>query len=443
MCSSDLTLGLRIISAFEQKVDLATLRVEEPQVRIIIYPDGTDNLPSAKHKGLDKSWAEHVITAAIRRYDVSGGWVQVGARKVPIDFRGEDFLINMDYDLRGPRYVGQVTARRVRTSWPEIAPVEFDTSADFQLNATRLEIDRARLATGHSRFDVKGFLGNLRAPVGAFDAKAILSLPDAVPLFSLPITPVGTATFDGKVTLSFMGGFDYSVIGKATAQGLGYTQGRLKVSGASATAELSAVPGRVTLKDIDLNALGGKFTGDGELANEKRFRLAGNFDGLSVSDLANVLTDRPVPWNGALVGSLSLNTEIPGRNTKLDATASVIPFAGGNPVEGAVHVRYDQAAETIELDDTDLSTNGTKLNVNGTLGKTLNIRAHTTDLEDVLRIVALIEGDAPASLPLQLQGGAVDVEGSVTGSLADVRFRGKGAIGKARDQKSTRLNSSH
>ena len=129
-------------------------------------------------------------------------------------------------------------------------------------------------------------------------------------------------------------------------------------------------------------SLGGKFTGDGELANEKRFRLAGNFDGLSVSDLANVLTDRPVPWNGALVGSLSLNTEIPGRNTKLDATASVIPFAGGNPVEGAVHVRYDQAAETIELDDTDLSTNGTKLNVNGTLGKTLNIRAHTTDLED-------------------------------------------------------------
>ncbi|MEQ1947702.1 MAG: translocation/assembly module TamB domain-containing protein [Bryobacteraceae bacterium] len=425
------SLGLRIISVFERKVDLAAARIEEPHIRIILYPDGTDNLPTPKHKGPQRSWAQHVVNVAIRRYDVTGGWVEVGVRKVPLDFRGEDLALTMDYDEKGPRYVGQVSARRLRVGWEKIAPVEFDTTAAFQLNSTRLEIDRARLATGRSRFDLKGFLGNLRAPAGAFDVKALLSLPDAVPLFSLPVKPTGTATFDGKLTLSFIHAFDYSLSGKAVAQGLGYTNGRLKVDGANATAMLDVVPGRVTLQDIDLSAFGGKFTGDGQLTNEKNFSLSGNFDGLSVSDVANVLTDRPIPWNGAMIGSLSLTTEIPGQNTKLDATASILPFPGGNPVEGRVHVRYDQPAGTLELDDTNLSTAGTSVSVSGTLGRTMSVRAHTTDLEDVLRIAALIEGEAPASLPLQLQGGAVDLEGTVSGSFADVRFRGRGEIGKA------------
>ncbi|MEQ1883461.1 MAG: translocation/assembly module TamB domain-containing protein [Bryobacteraceae bacterium] len=425
------SLGLHIISVFERKVDLAAARVEEPQVRIVIYPDGTDNLPSPNHKGSNKSWAEHVVNVAIRHYEVIGGWVEVGIHKVPLDFRGEDLAVTMDYDGKGPRYVGQVSARHLRTSWGKIAPVEFDTTATFQLNSTRLEIDRVRLATGRSRFDAKGFLGNLREPAGAFDVRALLALPDAVPLFSLPVTPAGTATFDGKLTLSFIDGFDYAISGKAVAQGLGYTNGRVNVSGASATVRLEAVPDRVTLKDIDLNALGGKFTGDGQLVKEKKFSLTGNFDGLSVSDVVNVLTDRPVPWNGAMIGSLSLTTEIPGQNTKLDAIASILPFPAGNPVQGNIHVRYDQPAGTLELDDTNLSTAGTSVSASGTLGRSMYVRVHTTDLDDVLRVGSLIEGEAPAALPLQLQGGAVDLDGTISGSLLDVRFRGRGEINKA------------
>jgi len=426
------TLGLRLISAFERKVDLAYLRVDQPRVRIVIYPDGTDNLPTPKRRtGARKSWAEEVVNLAIRRYEVNGGWVDVGVLKVPLDFRGEDLAVRMDYDARGRRYAGEMTARRLRTAWREIAPVEFDTAATFALTSSRLQFDRLRLASGHSRFDLTGFLGNLRAPAGAFDVKSVISLPDAVPLFSLPIAPAGTAAFDGKLTLSFIRGFDYSLSGRTSAQGLQFSRDRLKIAGASARATLEAVPGRVTLQGLDVDALGGKFAGEAQLLNDKDFTATGSFQGLSVAEAANVLTDRPIPWNGSMVGSVSLTTEIPGRNTNVEATVSVLPYPSGSPMEGEIHVRYDQSAGTLELGDSNISTPGTSLNVSGTLGRTLNVRGKTSDLEDVLRVIALVEGDAPASLPLQLNRGAVDLDGTVTGSLDDARFRGNIEVTKA------------
>jgi translocation and assembly module TamB len=429
------TLGLRLISAVEQKVDLAYLRVEQPRVRIVIYPDGTDNLPTPKRGGARKSWAQNVVDLAVRRYDVNGGVAEVGVRRVPLEFRGEDLAIRMDYDTRAPRYTGELTARRLRTSWKEITPVEFDTSATFALTRSRLEFERLRLATGHSRFDLKGFLGNLRAPVGSFDVRSIIALPDVVPLFSLPIAPIGSATFDGKLMVSFLRGFDYSVSGRASAQGLQYTRDRLKIAGADVRATLDVVPGRVTLKDVDLDALGAKFAGDVQLVDQKDLTLTGTFDGLSVSEAANVLTDRPIPWSGSMIGSVSLTSSFTkafaARDTKLEVMASIIPSPSGRPIEGAVHVRYDQLAGTVELGDSNFSTPGTTVNVNGTLGQTLNVRARTNDLDDVLRLIAVADGDAPTALPLQLNGGEVELNGAVTGTVAEPRFRGSLEIGKA------------
>src|SRR5512135_2286251 len=41
------TLGLRIISVLETKIDLASLRVERPQAYFVVYPDGSTNFPGS------------------------------------------------------------------------------------------------------------------------------------------------------------------------------------------------------------------------------------------------------------------------------------------------------------------------------------------------------------------------------------------------------------
>ncbi len=56
------TLGLRILSFAERKVDLATVKLEKPEFRVVINPDGTDNFPLTNGKG---NWPEDLINLAV------------------------------------------------------------------------------------------------------------------------------------------------------------------------------------------------------------------------------------------------------------------------------------------------------------------------------------------------------------------------------------------
>src|SRR5579862_592649 len=51
------TLGLRIISVLEKKIDLASLRIERPQAYFVVYPDGSTNFPGPPGRP-GKVWSE-------------------------------------------------------------------------------------------------------------------------------------------------------------------------------------------------------------------------------------------------------------------------------------------------------------------------------------------------------------------------------------------------
>src|SRR5580692_12903109 len=92
------TLGLRIVSMLERKVDLASLYVEQPVVQVVFYPDGRTNLPSPRIRD-PKSWAEDVINFGVGRYEIANGVLDYSDRVIPLNFHGEDLSLKME---RGP-----------------------------------------------------------------------------------------------------------------------------------------------------------------------------------------------------------------------------------------------------------------------------------------------------------------------------------------------------
>src|SRR5580658_10394772 len=104
---SSATAGLRIISMMERKVDLASLRVEQPQVRIVFYPDGTNNIPDPEVHRPETTWAEDLVHLAVRRYEVTHGVFEYDDRQIPLDLRGEDLLVRMRLEAGG-RYRGEL-----------------------------------------------------------------------------------------------------------------------------------------------------------------------------------------------------------------------------------------------------------------------------------------------------------------------------------------------
>jgi len=428
------SIGLRIISMLERKVDLATVAVDQPRFRIVIYPDGSNNLPTPPGHSSGKSWAENLVDLAVRRYSVTGGTADIDIRQVPLAFSGEDLRVQMTRDTTGARYRGNVASRRLRVASDIMSPAETSLAAAFTLDATRLTLSPVRIDVGGSRIDMTGSLTNLRAPQGTFKTTAAIAVRDAVSLFSLPIAAAGSANFDGDVAFSFAGGFDYTLAGKINGRGLGYTRDRLHIQNAAASAALRMTPQQLTLRGINAAALGGSLTGEADLGRWKNFHFKGNFDGLGVREALAVLTPRPIPWNGALTGTLEVDSVVGALVNKVHAVAAIAPAGNGEPIQGQVDIRYDQQAGTVSFGDSHVATPATSVILSGTLGQNLDVRARSTNLDDVLPALALLGDGAPTSLPLQLdrtKQGEAALVGMVSGNLNDPQFRGQATVTNA------------
>ncbi|MEO8049849.1 MAG: translocation/assembly module TamB domain-containing protein [Acidobacteriota bacterium] len=428
------SVGLRVISMLERKFDLASVTADQPMLRIVIYPDGSNNLPTPQGHSNGKSWAQDLVDLAVRRYAVTGGMADIDLRQIPLAFSGEDLRVQMTRNTVGAVYRGNIASRHVRVASDILAPAEANLAAAFTLDASRLTLSPMRIDVGGSRIDLAGSLTNLQAPQGAFKATAEIAVRDAVSLFSLPISTAGSANFDGDVAFSFAGGFDYTLTGKLNGRGLGYARERLQIQNATASAALRMTSDQLSLRGINAAALGGSLTGEADLAHWKNFHFKGNFADLDVRQALAVLTPRPVLWSGTLAGALEVDTVRGEPISKVHAMASIAPGGNGEPIQGQLDIHYDQQAGTISFGDSRVATPATGLILSGTLGQNLDVRARSTNLDDVLPALALLGDSAPTSFPLQLdraKQGEAALVGAVSGSLNDPQFRGQATLTNA------------
>jgi translocation and assembly module TamB len=172
-------------------------------------------------------------------------------------------------------------------------------------------------------------------------------------------------------------------------------------------------------------ALGANVAGQANLEHGQQFHLEGTIDGLDLRRGVGVVTDRPVAWSGTMAGTFSTDVTLGRRDAMARANLSVVPSSGGMPIEGHLDAAYDQAAGTIALGSSSLATPATRVEVSGTLGKMLQVRLRSTDLNDLLPALAIAEDNPPSEIPLKLRNGSVTVDGSVTGSLDDPRLMGQ------------------
>ncbi|MGH9557767.1 MAG: hypothetical protein ACRD30_00910, partial [Bryobacteraceae bacterium] len=226
---ASVTVGLRIVSMLERKVDLAYVRLDQPRVRVVFYADGSNNLPSPQ---IRPDWAGGLLNLAVRRYEIADGEVEYDNRRIPLNVRGENLRATAAYQARPAQYRVDLASRRVHLTGNGFAPVEVDTSAALTLERSRIEVSRLVLASRQSRVELSGSIENLKSPRGNFSARASIAVRDAVDLFHAPLARVGSANFNGKISAAFLPAFNYSIDGHATAQGIGFSQARLKVEGA-------------------------------------------------------------------------------------------------------------------------------------------------------------------------------------------------------------------
>ena len=422
-------IGLRVISLLERQVDLVSMSVERPQVSVTVNPDGSTNVPQPKgQRRWEENFAEKILDLKVQHFEFHDGFAEYNSQRIPLDVQGNRLQVSIRYEAAGPRYLGELSSRQVRVSSPRLkVPASLDVDATLSLERNQLQVMHASLEGEGSKFTLDGLVRGLSAPHADFNLTASAPMKWLNATFGLPLESAGVVTFQGKGSLE-TNPFQYRLEGKLAGRQLAIVRNMLHVQDISFLSRLEMSPGKISLPDLQLSALHGRFRGSAQVVDFEKFTLNGTAADLSLQELVGLAKRDTGQLNGTVKGTVRLDgrfSRAGAEGVMLDTKLDIVPGIGGEPVQGAVGINYDQRAAKLHLENAEISLGSTNITLSGTLGETLSIHLISRNLSETLPLFPLFGEKPPVQLPVTLHGGLARFDGVVSGPLANLKISGK------------------
>jgi translocation and assembly module TamB len=423
---------------------IAALIVSRPQANVIVYPDGSTNLPTPRHKS-ESSPLESVVDLAIGHFEITNGLVTFAAQKYDFNARGNNLRAQLSYSALSGEYRGQISLQPVYVVSGRNTPVDFTVLLPLVLARNKIEVHGARIASHMSTLALNASLEDLRNPrvtarlnghIALADLKRAAGLPLNSSAPNLPsamdldanATAVGGSIRIGSLHLT-LGQSSLDASG-ALDRGIDFTSrlslheltDELGVIAVHGIAKLDAQNNLVSLNSLQISAFGAEFLGDASLENFSRFQLHGNLRRLDIEDAIRAAGEQPLPYDGVISGPLSVegNFKAPFlRQLTARAQLSIAPGSRGIPVLGRVNAAYAGANDALTIQNSLLTLPHSRLTIDGSPGKQLNVALTTTNLDDLL---AAMPGSSRPNVALN--GGQASFTGGVSGPLTSPRIAG-------------------
>ena len=213
------TVGLRIVSLLEKKIDLASLDIEHLRVNILVDAQGHTNFPEPKVKHDVKDPIQTVLQLKSQRLVVSDGLVHIGDQRVPLEIRAENFRTSLKYDFLTPRYYGNVSVRQFHLDSGKAVSLAVDVDAAIALERGLVRVTQSHVAMRDTWADASGTVVDVLHPKVDFDVKATGDLAELAKPLDIPrMVKRGKARFEGKVTYS--AAESYLIAGRVEGSGI-------------------------------------------------------------------------------------------------------------------------------------------------------------------------------------------------------------------------------
>ncbi|HEX5227338.1 MAG TPA: translocation/assembly module TamB domain-containing protein [Bryobacteraceae bacterium] len=429
-------IALRIISAVERKVDIASLLVESPNVYISINPDGDTNIPRPKVPRGNKNVLEDLLDLHVQHIDIHHGIANYNSWRVPLDASGEGFKISLRYENGGqgsePRYLCSISSARMRISSPKLrAPTEFALDSQLELRRNTILVQQGNLAAGGMKIQARGAIEDLYSPQLNFDVTAMLPVADLNRVITTPLESRGDLWLQGHASAG--GTAPDRFVGKVAGHSLAYSRSGMNLRDIAVSANADFTPNRFSLTDVQLSSAQGRFRGSARMNELGRAGIDGEIQGVSVAELGR-LAGRDM---GSLAGTLDGHVQVAGRagasgvsGVVADATLDLKPGEGAVPVSGALQLHYDQPSATLQIGESQINVRSTQATLAGTPGQSLAVHLVSRNLDDVLPVLRAFGAPTPDEWPVQLESSAARIDANVTGPLASPAISGKADAGK-------------
>jgi translocation and assembly module TamB len=453
--ASSIVVGLKISSLLDQKADVRYLNISNPDIHLIIDPDGHTNVPEPKVKRRSERTAmETLINLAAGEFSAQNGVLEIESQtKIPFDVRGNNLTARFTYERAGPRYRGDLSIQPLEVRWDGQTEAPLGIQASSVLERNRIEISSARVTSGQSEVRFSGAIEDLATPHANLRYQARVQANDLAKALRVRGLERGTVQLTGNA--QWTGSTQYAVDGDLHIAGGGFRQApwsfqnlradatlhvdpqsmrldglrfsgesvdertRVPVSGQAGALTLRA--GNLEARKVEIAALGGSFTGDALLRNGDHFEVRGDLRELQTRRAVSLYNTEPLPWDGLVSGPVQIEGSLrQQKDLRASANLVIAPALQSPPVHGQIAITYDRSSGTLELGRSTLQLPASRVDLTGAIGRRLRVHLETRDINDFLPLF----GESLTSVPVKLQSGSAVFDGTVSGKPEDPQIAG-------------------
>jgi translocation and assembly module TamB len=175
-----LDLQLKLFSTLKNVVDLQYLGITHPAANVIVFKDGTTNIPQPKtvSKPSNKSGLQTVVDLAVKQFVLKDGTLQFAQQSIPLNVQGQNLRVGLTYDRRSPAYEGRLSLDPIYAKTGAGTPLTAHLDVPVRIEGDAIRVSNGSLTTPDSRITISAQLNHLAAPIIDARASAHLSLPE-------------------------------------------------------------------------------------------------------------------------------------------------------------------------------------------------------------------------------------------------------------------------
>ncbi|HJT88148.1 MAG TPA: translocation/assembly module TamB domain-containing protein [Bryobacteraceae bacterium] len=146
-------------------VGIRDLTVDRPQIDVIVYPDGSTNIPAPKIKSSsNKSGLETIVDLAIGRFNVNNGSITLADRKSDFSARGENLRVHFDYSSLRSSYTGELDMNPLYLQSDNNQTVDASVKIPITLGKDNITVMDASITTPESQVVLSGSMNHMQNP---------------------------------------------------------------------------------------------------------------------------------------------------------------------------------------------------------------------------------------------------------------------------------------
>jgi translocation and assembly module TamB len=443
-----LRVGLKILSFWKRKIDLADIVLDRPVLRVSLDSTGRTNLPhpATPTSPTSASPLDKLFDLAVGDFELNSGQIDYNDQQVPLSAELRDLRMKVQFNVAAQSYQGSLVYHHGRIAVRKLTPFEHEAHMGFVAARSKFSIDSLVLSTGNTRLSAQAVLTDYVHPRVQGSYQAEVFTPDLARVLNDATLPVGEVRTAGS--LRYESRFDQPILNSVSVDGR-IDAPALDVETGGISAQARRIRGNYTLRNGNLGVqnlvaevLGGSLHASFSmlnLATQPSSRLNASLRGASLADLT-----RAVPSNQregiGLVGRTDALVEASWTGHRQEAIAHVRaaiygPLAPASPklfpVNGLIDLRYDGPRDSATFAPSSIRTANTQISMSGVLGNrsSLIVQASAHDLREISQLVASVSAASEnpksgADNSLDLRGSANFV-GQILGSPKNPQIRGR------------------